>query len=451
MRAYIHTMRGDPWNEECDIARRGFEKLGIECVSFSDNESLDLSAREDVVVAGMLVTGHALTTRGIVPPAIDYPASLERFLGRRVWAATIGEIGERDLPIFVKPLGEKELPGVVASCMSDLTEYISRGDNYRVLCSEPVEFVSEGRLFIRYGELVGVEHYRGDPDVWCDVSVTNDIVKTYGADPEAPAGCSIDLGVTSDGRTLLVEVNDGYALGCYGLDSVAYALLLAARWAELVGADDQLSGLDQRGFPKERRLLLEDRHLHELLQGVEGSTAGFANYAHAAAEWMEAEEELSSSLESGRSDSAFVWRWIAKRQGLRVEIGPDGESYVFPRAKWMRIAVRLGTAEPVGTSSIRRYDRQGAAVTAWLMGPQPKEPMLTWLYSRLFDHSECDADEGGFIRVFVLIGDSEGFPGEAFYADRRYARVPNKDIEDLARALGANIIHGCTMEKRLGD
>lgn len=43
---------------------------------------------------------------------------------------------------------------------------------------------------------------------------------------------------TDDGRTLLVEVNDGYALGCYGLQHNLYAKLLAARWAELVGVPD---------------------------------------------------------------------------------------------------------------------------------------------------------------------------------------------------------------------
>ncbi len=28
---------------------------------------------------------------------------------------------------------------------------------------------------------------------------------------------SMDFGLTDDGRTLLIEVNDGYSIGCYGL------------------------------------------------------------------------------------------------------------------------------------------------------------------------------------------------------------------------------------------
>ena len=55
----------------------------------------------------------------------------------------------------------------------------------------------------------------------------------------APAGYSLDFGVTDTGRTLLIEVNDGYALGSYGLFYIDYAKLLSARWAELTGTKDE--------------------------------------------------------------------------------------------------------------------------------------------------------------------------------------------------------------------
>ena len=49
----------------------------------------------------------------------------------------------------------------------------------------------------------------------------------------APAGFGIDFGVLLDGRTVLVEMNDGYSLGSYGLNAVEYSELLEARWAQL--------------------------------------------------------------------------------------------------------------------------------------------------------------------------------------------------------------------------
>lgn len=222
--------------------------------------------------------------------------SPSRFLGRKVREASVGEITERDLPLFVKPLNEKELSGVVANDMADLVEHASRGDGYRAYCSDPVDFASECRLFIRRGSLVGARHFRGDPHVWPDVDVVNNIIKTYAADPDASAGCSIDLGVTPGGKPLLVEVNDGYSLGCYGLDSAVYALLLAARWAELVGVEDALADLDSKGFPREDKPVASDARLYELLCEMPGATEGFAAYAFQSAEWMGAEYGMLAAV-----------------------------------------------------------------------------------------------------------------------------------------------------------
>lgn len=42
---------------------------------------------------------------------------------------------------------------------------------------------------------------------------------------EAPAAYALDVGLTKDGKAVIVEVNDGYSLGCYGLDPLHYAKL----------------------------------------------------------------------------------------------------------------------------------------------------------------------------------------------------------------------------------
>ena len=50
-----------------------------------------------------------------------------------------------------------------------------------------------------------------------------------------PVAYGIDFGVLTDGRTVLVEVNEGYSLNPYGLESMEYAELLEARWLQLMG------------------------------------------------------------------------------------------------------------------------------------------------------------------------------------------------------------------------
>lgn len=269
---YPHSRR-KAFNEECETAQRGFGKLGIECVPFSSNEVLDKSNREDVVVGGMFVTGHALAARGVKPPSIDYPESLSCFLGRGVWKCAVGEINEGNLPLFVKPANEKELSGVVANSVDDLAEYLARGEEYVVWCSEPVEFVSEWRFFIRYDSPIEVRHYSGDRSIWPDWNVLNRIIEAYA---DAPKGYAVDLGVTSDGRTLLVEINDGFALGYYGSDSVAYTLLLAARWSELVGSEDELERLNSKGFENGYREMTVDRSTIRILDRVEGASPSYS-------------------------------------------------------------------------------------------------------------------------------------------------------------------------------
>ncbi len=100
-----------------------------------------------------------------------------------------------------------------------------------VHCSEVVKFVSEYRCFAhRDLGILGCKHYAGDWRETIDFDVPDACRKAYVGSPVA---YSIDLGLTDDGRTLLVECNDALSLGCYGLDSSAFARMIADRWNEI--------------------------------------------------------------------------------------------------------------------------------------------------------------------------------------------------------------------------
>lgn len=98
--------------------------------------------------------------------------------------------------------------------------------------SEVVEFVSEWRYFVRRHEIIGAGHYNGDPFTHPDAATVKKAVADYRV--EALVAYGIDFGVTADGRTLLVEVNDAYSLGHVGLRPLPYANMLEDRWVELV-------------------------------------------------------------------------------------------------------------------------------------------------------------------------------------------------------------------------
>lgn len=116
-------------------------------------------------------------------------------------------------------------------------KYLIRNLKYTVEC---VHFVSEWRCFLLYGQLIGIHFYYGDKNIECDREVINAAIKAF---PNMPAGCALDFGVTDDGRTLLIEMNDGYSLGIYDLEPTLYVRLLTARWAELNGTVDALREL----------------------------------------------------------------------------------------------------------------------------------------------------------------------------------------------------------------
>jgi ATP-grasp domain, R2K clade family 2 len=80
-----------------------------------------------------------------------------------------------------------------------------------------------------------VRLYRGDWAVHYDPQVIRAAVAAY---KSAPASYAIDFGLTDTGKTLMVEVNEGYSIGCYGLFSTEYAQFLSARWAEITHTED---------------------------------------------------------------------------------------------------------------------------------------------------------------------------------------------------------------------
>jgi hypothetical protein len=193
----------------------------------------------DTFVAGQLPTIRAaLRQLGVQPPEPeDYPPSSAPFLQRHVWPSTLGSVRRRlendDDPVFVKPRGTaKRFTGRVVRHSEDFRVLPVSGDRVPVWCSEIVDMVSEHRVFVIEGSVVGVRCYDGDAARSPASADISEMVDAMG--PDLPAGCAFDVAVLSNGNTVLIEVNEGFSLGRYGLPVRSYADLLLARWRELV-------------------------------------------------------------------------------------------------------------------------------------------------------------------------------------------------------------------------
>jgi len=243
-RIYVKKAGGEIASEACFAAWRGFSHLGYPVDFFEWDElagkHLPLD-RGTLVVGGTVAVHAALRQIDVaVPLPLNLPPSLAEFVGRRVWKATLGDL-RRDVaagqgvPVFVKPLTEtKSFAGCVLAAPADLDRLRHLDDGLRLQAAEPVAFASEWRYFVRRAAVIGVAHYAGD---WATVPDAATVRRAVAAYADAPAAYALDFGV-ADGRTLLVEANDAFALGAHGLDAVAYARMLEDRWLELVGAGE---------------------------------------------------------------------------------------------------------------------------------------------------------------------------------------------------------------------
>lgn len=234
-KAYIRYREGDPDNVNSFAALKGFLELGVEVApfhGFGDLDTLD-DIGPEVAVCGFV--GDALRALDRIgaprPDPLDYPDQLISYLGRRVWQTSLDQVS---VGSFVKPMRHKLFTGRLWNAShTDRMATLEANRDEPVWCSDPVEFVSEFRCFVLEDKVLDVRRYRGDWWRAPDRDVVHSAVMAYS---DSPAAYSLDWGVTSDGRTLLVEANDAFALGCYGLEPVLYARMLSARWEQMTSA-----------------------------------------------------------------------------------------------------------------------------------------------------------------------------------------------------------------------
>ncbi len=233
-RVLVHFKNGLPASRNLYDCWHGFSLRGHPVLPFEDPELTDVSlARDDIVAAGISVIRRALARLGVpVPEPLDYPESLRALMLRRVWTTTLGRIrADEPYPVFIKPREGKRFTGLAAHSRSELLRVAHIDDDVPVWASEPRRFVSEWRAYVLRGEVLGVGHYVGDPLRFPDADRVRAFLAAY---REAPVAFALDVGVLDDGTTDLVEVNDAYALGNYGIPSSLYVQMIEARWQQLV-------------------------------------------------------------------------------------------------------------------------------------------------------------------------------------------------------------------------
>lgn len=241
MKAYIQTDKsGNFYNVNAYVANEGFQTLGWETEKYFSVDEITDNDPESLIVGGIGNVRKQLEKFGVERPSneIDYPKELEKYLGRKVWVSTIEEIfrDEQKWNIFIKP--KKETKKFVGKVFKDYKDFIGLVDNdnpTQIWCSEIVNFKTEWRCFIRYGEILDIRQYKGVWDSKIDLSVIKNAIKDFEG---SPASYALDFGIDDNDTMKLVEINDGHSLGTYGISPINYAKFLSARWSELTKTKD---------------------------------------------------------------------------------------------------------------------------------------------------------------------------------------------------------------------
>lgn len=241
MLAYIQYRRGLPATEGCYSVWCALEDRGWEIRTFEAVDEIELDA-DHPVVGGVDQVVDALARLGITPPDIDYPSALRAFLlDPEIETRTMGWVRRTTdrWPLFVKPTtGRKEFTGVVVHRTDDLIPLATLDDSLPVFVARPVDLRNrvEWRAFVVDGDVRDIRPYTGcvNEDAPSPVFVRSLVQQWH----SPPVGCSVDIVNVGDRARpdwRLIECNDGYSLGSYGLQRSTYAELIVKRWAELSG------------------------------------------------------------------------------------------------------------------------------------------------------------------------------------------------------------------------
>ncbi|WNJ19060.1 ATP-grasp domain-containing protein [Pontibacter sp. G13] len=242
--AYIHEYGNGELEPEHLAVKQVLESRGIPCELFTAKRLSrnQLNLGPSTLVVGDHPTMEAVFKRLKYSYSNDcYPVSLRSFLQRQIWQSTVKHLlmgrMHSDYPIFIKPKSRAKLfTGLVLQSQADLYRLDTIPKKTEIYGSSVVNWVSEFRVFVNRGEIVGVRHYDGDPSLRLNMDVVQRSVVQFEASDEHTASYGIDFGVLEQGETTLIEWNDGFALGAYGLDAEVYTDLLLERWKEIVGS-----------------------------------------------------------------------------------------------------------------------------------------------------------------------------------------------------------------------
>lgn len=246
-KAFVKVRKGNFPDVNYYMAWKGLVEIGYEVIKFEEEEQDKIEVSSFTPVFAGVGGCRKIIKRifdwdytGINPYPDELMPYMHRKVERKKWLDARTEALEGHK--FIKPVIQKQFNGAVLNTLLDTIRTAKVESDHEVFVCDPVNFVSEWRVYVHEHEIVGVKPYFHKEEADYQLTPAYTEIKKMIADykPSAPVAYSLDVGIISnptdygvDATTALVEINDGICLGNYGLDPIHYAEMLVSRWIEL--------------------------------------------------------------------------------------------------------------------------------------------------------------------------------------------------------------------------
>lgn len=152
--------------------------------------------------------------REILPKNIPNELLRKEFTGRHIINGT-----ERDI---------KDLKFVKSNTkIKDFTEICKKAPKGNYQISEIIDIKSEWRVFVFNKTIVGVKNYVGDYFCIPNKSLVYDMINAY---ESQPISYTIDVAITEENETVIIEVHDFFSCGLYGFSDHRILPFMFSKW-----------------------------------------------------------------------------------------------------------------------------------------------------------------------------------------------------------------------------
>jgi hypothetical protein len=224
-----------PHHFDCACARYGAieDTIPYRFTSFDEVKRgrFDLDIKKNLFVGSVEFMREVFNRVGIHDIRLPKNSNREHKISTLKEAHECVAAGEK---LFIKPFEIKLFTGLVLdgcqyACLDGLPE------DTKVMAYKPFNspIITEWRVYIDNGEIEDIRNYSGDVMLMPDKGYIEEVIEK---DCQFfPKVYTIDVAILEDGSHQVVEFNDMWAIGNYGVPNYIYVELLKKRYFEIVG------------------------------------------------------------------------------------------------------------------------------------------------------------------------------------------------------------------------